>query len=432
MKNNSLIILFTVLAGSLMGQQMEEATAGIFALTNATIETVTNGAIQGNLIIEKGKITALGADAVVPSGATVIDCADHTIYPGMIDGGTQLGLVEVSSISLTRDASEIGDIIPQMQALTAVNPNAVAIPVTRVSGVTTVIAAPTGSVMPGTASLINLFGYTPDQMYAGFKGVILNYPSSAKSSRWDRRSDEDRKKQEEKRLKKINEVWEAAVLHAKIVDAAKEDASVNVTYSPESEALYPVVKGQMPLMIEVNQAKDIESAIKWVEEKEIKAVLTGVAEGWRVADKIAESKIPVITGPMLSLPTRASDRYDRPYANPGIMHKAGVKVAIRSGETENVRNLPFNAGFAAAYGMGKEAALKAVTIVPAEIFGVADRMGSLEVGKDANLFIADGDPFETKTQIKYLFINGWQVPMDSRQVRLYKEFLERKPGLSKQ
>lgn len=412
-----------------LSAQVAKPAQGTFALTNATIETVTNGQVKGNLIVQDGKIAAIGADAAIPSGATVIDCQDHFIYPGMIDGGTQLGLEEVSSVSLTRDYNEIGEIIPQMQALTAVNPNAVAIPVTRVNGVTTVIAAPRGSVMPGTASLINLIGYTPDQMFAGFKGVILNYPSSARRGRWDRRSEEDRKKAEEKRMKKVNEAWKAAELYATIVDAAKDDPTIEVTYSPESEALYPVVKGDYPLMIEVNRAADIQAAIKWVKDKEIKVVFTGVAEGWRVADEIAAAGIPVIAGPMLSLPTRVSDRYDRPYANPGIMQKAGVKVAIRSGDSENVRNLPFNAGFAAAYGMGKEEALKAVTIVPAEIFGVAERIGSLEVGKDANLFISDGDPFETKTQIKHLFINGWQVAMDNRQIQLYNEFLDRSPGL---
>ena len=147
-------------------------------------------------------------------------------------------------------------------------------------------------------------------------------------------------------------------------------------------------------------------------------VLSGVAEGWRVADKIAEAGIPCLVGPMLSNPTRQSDRYDKAYANIGLMHKAGVKVAIRTGDSENVRNLPYNAGFAAAYGLGKEEALRAVTITPAEIFGVSDEIGSLEVGKKATLFVADGDPFETKTDIHHVFIDGYMVPMESRHTRL--------------
>ena len=424
------LLVVWVAIGLTYGQPVSKAQKGTFALTNATIETVTKGQVSGNLIISEGKISALGPNAPIPAGATEIDCKGMTIYPGMIDGGTQLGLVEVSSVSLTRDNSELGDVIPQMQALTAVNPNSVAIPVTRVSGVTTVISAPSGGLMPGTAALINLVGYTPNQMFAGFKGVVLNFPSSRKS-RWDRRSDEEVKKAYEKAVKNLNETWENAQLYAKVAAAAQKDAKVEVPYNPEMAALLPVVKGEAPFLISVYRAKDIEEAIKWVEKNKVKAIFTGVAEGWRVADKLAAANIPVIVGPVLSTPTRSSDRYDRPYANAGILAKAGVKVAIRTNDTENVRNLPYNAGFAATYGMGKEAALKAVTINPAEIFGVADQLGSLEVGKKANLFIADGDPFETKTQVKAVFIDGWQIPMDSRHIRLYNEFLERSPGLKK-
>ena len=188
----------------------------------------------------------------------------------------------------------------------------------------------------------------------------------------------------------------------------------------------------MTAFIEVNKQSDILQAIKWIRENNIKAVLTGVAEGWRVADSIAASGLPVITGPVLSMPSRESDRYDQAYRNAGLMQKAGVKVALRTDEAENVRNLPFNAGFAATYGMGREEALKAVTIVPAEIFGLADELGSIEVGKRANLFIADGDPFEPATQIKYLFIDGWNVPIESRQTLLYEEFLNREPGVTKE
>lgn len=424
-------MLLGCLSFSGYSQQLSKPQQGTFALTNATIETVTNGVIKGTLLIEGGNISAIGANVAIPPDAQVIDCAGLFIYPGLIDSGTKLGLVEVASVSLTQDANEIGDIIPQMQALTAVNPNATAIPVTRVEGVTTVLAVPSGGTVPGTAALINLVGYTPDQMYAGFKGVVVNFPSSVSRGRFDRRTDEERKKDEEKQVKKLNDLWDNLALYHRLDSAAKLDAKIKVDYNPEMAAMLPAFRGEMPILLEVNQSKAIESAIKWVTERKIKAIFTGVAEGWRVADKLAAANIPVITGPMLDMPTRASDRYDTPYANPGMMHKAGVKVAIRSNDTENVRNLPFNAGFAAAYGMGKEAALKAVTIVPAELFGVADRLGSLEKGKSATLFVADGDPFETKTKVKFVFIDGWNVPLDSRHIRLYNEFLERSPGLEK-
>jgi len=192
-----------------------------------------------------------------------------------------------------------------------------------------------------------------------------------------------------------------------------------------------VVSGKQQVMIEVNKKADIESALKWAKDNELNAVLTGVKEGYRVAEEIAAAGFPVIVGPVLSLPSRNSDKYDSAYANAGMLRKAGVKVALRTNTYENVRNLPYNAGFAATYGMGTEEALRAITLSPAEIFGVADQLGSLDVGKQANVFVADGDPFETKTDIHHLFIGGYNVPLESRQTLLYEEFLQRDPGLKK-
>jgi hypothetical protein len=347
----------------------------------------------------------------------------------MIDSGTRLGLVEVSSDPRTTDFNEVGDVVPQMKALTAVNPNSALIPVTRVSGVTTVISNPEGSMFPGTAALINLHGYTPDQMFAGFEGVVLNFPNTGRRGFWDRRTDDEIKKATDKAMEKLNDVWDKATQYHKL-DSATNGKGVG--YYPELQALLPVLRGKQTLLIEANASKDITAALKWIKEKKIKkVVLTGVLEGWRVADEIAKAGIPVIAGPVQAVPSREYDRYDRAYANPGLLRKAGVKVALQTGQAENVRNLPYHAAYAAAYGMGQEEALKAVTIVPAEIFGVADKLGSIEVGKSATLFICDGDPFETKTNIKHVFIDGWQIPMVSRQTQLYDEFLQRDPGVNK-
>ncbi len=410
--------------------QSPKGKAGTFALTNANIETVTKGVISnGTVIISGGKITAVGTNVPVPQGAEVIDCQGKWVYPGMIDGGTSLGLIEVQSDQRTRDNSEIGDLVPQMKALTAVNPNSALIPVTRIGGVTTLITAPSGGIFPGTAALINLHGYTPDQMYAGFEAVVLTFPATGRRGGFDRRSDDDIKKSAEKALKNLNDIWERATQYHKVDSATK---GKGLEYYPEMQALLPVVRGERTLMVEVNASKDITEALKWVKEKKVKKVVfTGCREGWRVAADLAKAGIPVVTGPILALPSREYDRYDKAYANAGLMKKAGVKVALRTNETENVRNLPFHAGFAATYGMGREDALKAVTIVPAEIFGVSDKLGSIEVGKTANLFVCDGDPFETKTNILNVFIEGWQIPMVSRHTELYDEFLKREPGLKK-
>ena len=427
MKKFLLLLISTFIIFQLNAQQVEKSVYGVFALINASVETVTNGRLEGaTVIVENGIITAVGRDVKIPAGAKVIDCKGLTVYPGMIDSGTHLGLQEIGSISVTHDYDELGELTPEMDALTAINPNSVLIPVTRVSGVTSVIASPSGGLFPGTAALINLHGYTPEQMFAGFKAMVINYPLTGKRGRWDRRSEEDIQKDSEKAIRKLNDTWDRVKIYAEIDSATQGKAE----YNPELAALVPVLKGTMTAFVEVNKQSDILAAIKWIQKNKIKAVLTGVAEGWRVADSIAAAGIPVITGPVMSMPSRDADRYDQAYKNAGIMQKAGVKVALRTNETENVRNLPFNAGFAATYGMGKEEALKAVTIIPAEIFGVADQLGSVEAGKKANLFVSDGDPFEPATQIKYLFIDGWNVPLESRQTLLYEEFLQRQPGVS--
>ena len=432
MKNLKYILyafIFTVLPIAVNAQfdgEFVKPRTGKFLLQNGTIVTVTKGTIEnGSVLIENGKIIGVGKN-LVAAGAEVIDCTGQFIYPGLLDGGSRLGLVEVNSVAETQDFAEIGQVTPNMRALVAINPSSVAIPVTRVSGVTTTLATPSGGLFPGPAALINLNGYTPDQMYAGFEGVVLSFPSSARRSTWDRRSDEDIKKEADAAQKNLNEIWERAETYFKI-----QQAKGDLQYYPEMEQLAKVIAGELPLLVEVNAATDILSAIEWIKSKNVKAILTGVAEGWRVADKIAEANLAVITGPMLSIPTRKSDRFDTSYSNPGKMAKAGVKVVIRSNDAENTRNLPFNAGFAAAYGMGKEEALKAVTINAAEVFGIADKMGSIEEGKDATLLVSTGDPFETKSQIKHVFIEGYRIPMSNRHIKLYQEFLERSPGLEK-
>lgn len=429
MKSISLVVVMTALSLQLTAQ-VQKAKTGVFALTNANIQTVTNGVINnGTVILSGGKITDIGTNVTVPANAITIDCKGLWIYPGAIDSGTKVGLLEFGQVEVASDQEDEGQIIPQMRALTAVNPNTPIIPVTRVSGVTTVIVYPNGGLMPGTASLMDLHGYVPDQMYAGFDGIVINYPNTGRRGFFDRRTDEELKKASEKALAQLNDVWDRAVQYYKIDSASKGKSS---KYYPELQALLPAVRGERALLIEANAAKDILGALKWIKERRIKkAILTGVAEGWRVADEIAKANIPVVTGPVLSLPSRESDRYDRAYANAGLMKKAGVKVALRTNDAENVRNLFYNAGFAATYGMGKDDALKSITITPAEIFGVADKMGSIEKGKNATLFVSDGDPFETKTQIKHVFIDGWQMPTNTRQTDLYEEFLKREPGVTK-
>lgn len=415
---------------SLSAQQIQKSTTGVFLLKNAEIHTITNGIIKGDLLIKDGLIQEVGKTSQIKD-ATEIDCSGKRIYPGFIDSGTRLGLVEVSSISLTQDHGELGSFTPHMKALTAVNPSSVSIPVTRTNGVTTVITKPSGGRFPGTAALIDLHGYTPDQMFGGFECIYMNYPSSGRRGRWDRRTDEEIKTQKEKNLKTLAEIMNKASLYQQIDSARIASRQSQTKYNPQMDALVPVIRGEQKIMIEVSKKSDILAAIELVNKYKLDAILSGMSEGWRVTDSLVKYNIPVITGPVLSMPSRNSDKYDRAYENASLMAKAGVKVAIRTDQEENVRNLPFDAGFAATYGMGIDEALKAITINPAEIFGVADKYGSIETGKVANIFVCDGDPFEMKTVISHLFIKGWNVPIESRHTLLYDEFLERSPGIKK-
>ncbi|MFZ1705591.1 MAG: amidohydrolase family protein [Saprospiraceae bacterium] len=422
------IFFFIFCSTALLGQQIKKAETGPFILKNATLHTITDGTFLGDLHIENDKIKAIGSNLPTLVNAKIIDCTNKHIYPGFIDSGTRLGLAEIESVSLTNDFNELGDFIPHMKALTAVNPNSVSIPVTRVNGITTVFTKPERNTFPGTGALIDLFGYTPDQMFAGSEAVLMNFPSTGKRGRFDRRSDEDVKKDAASALKKLNDIWEKAVLYSKIDSMAKYDNKLFDTYNPQMDALLPIVRGKSKLFIEVNKKDDIASAIKWVKEKGIDCVLTGVAEGGRIAEQIKEANLDVITGPILKVPGRSSAKYDESYQNPSIMAKAGIKVAIRTDDAENVRNLPFNAAYAASYGLGQDEALKCITINPAQIFGVDHLYGSLTVGKVANLFVSTGDPFEPKTKITDLFIRGWKAPLESRHTLLYDEFLQRSPG----
>lgn len=421
-----LLIVFDIRA-------QERSRQGVFALTNANIVTVSGGIIDGGtLVIEDDRIVAIGTDVPIPAGAEIIDASGRWIYPGMIDAGTQLGLVEISAVLETRDYAEVGTLTPQMRAITAVNPNSISIPVTRVSGVTTALTAPSGGLLPGTAAVINLHGYTPAQMHvAGAELTMLEFPTSGRRGRFDRRSDEDVEREHREAVQRLDEIWDEALLFHRIDSARVRGAEALLPrYAPEMEALLPAVRGERKIVVRVERARDILSAIDWLQERGLtNVVLSGVAEGWRVADRIAASGFPVLVGPVLSLPTRPSDRYDKPYSNAGLLARAGVRLAIRSGDTENVRNLPYHAGFAAAYGLDRDAALRAVTLTAAEILGIDAEVGSLEVGKKATLFVANGDPFETSTTVEHVFIDGWKVPMESRHTNLYDEFLNRTPGL---
>lgn len=422
-------LLCLAVAGTADAQITEKPGFGKFAITNATIHTVTNGTIENGIILIDGeKITFVGEKAKITPDYQQIDASGKHVYPGFMDSGTQLGLLEIGAVAVTNDQAELGDFNPHVRAFTAINPSSVSIPVTRVNGVTHVMSIPVSGRIAGKATLIDLYGYSPDSMAVLSNSALhLNLPASQKRGWWDDRSEEEVKEAYEKGMKELNEFWKKAEFYNRMMTAYEQNP--NGKKRPDKDekmdAMREVVTGKIPVIISASKKKEILDAIEWTKEREnARFILAGVEEGWRVAEEIAEAGLPCLVATLYT-PERDHDNYQRPYQNPGKLHEAGVKVAIATGETENVRNAPYHAGYAAAYGMGTEEAVKAVTINPAEIFGVADKLGSLEEGKQANLFISDGDPFEPMTTIEQVFIRGYKIPMVSRHTQLYEEYLDR-------
>jgi len=426
---NALII--TVLLSQISNAQItEKPEFGKFAITNVTIHTLgSEGLIEnGVVLIDNHDISFVGDNTEIPNGYNIIDGTAKHVYPGFIDSNTYLGLREIGAVPVTIDHQEVGSFNPEMLAFTAINPHSASIPVTRVEGVTNVISIPASGRISGKAVLIDLWGYTPDSMAVKkAAGLHVSWPSAASFGSFDRRSDKEIKEQFEKNLKELNDFWSKAESYHNMMSEYNLDPSnkVKPDKNQKLDAMRDVLNGAVPVVLSVEREKDILNALNWIKEKEgVRFVLSGVSEGWRIADKIAEADIPVIVNTLYT-PRRPYDNYQRPYQNPGLLSEAGVKVIFGTGETENVRNVVFNAGFAAAYGMNRVEAFKGLTIYPAEVWGVDDKLGSVEAGKKANIFIADGDPFEPKSQIEHVFINGFKIPMASRHTQLYKEFLNR-------
>ncbi len=416
----------------------------IYALTNARIVPITGPVIErGTIVIREGKIAAVGRNVSIPAGARVIDVRGMWVYPGFIDSGTTIGLTEIGQVAATVDVNEIGDFNPHLRAIVAVHPASEIIPVTRVNGITTVLTAPRGGILSGQAALINLDGWTWEEMRVKEPvGIYFNFPTipsgrffSPGAPQARPRSFEEARRERDERLQRVKRLLDDARAYARMKKAASagvpEGNSANssdrrfVPINPVLESLVPVVEGTLPLIVAANEARDIKAAVEFAEEQKVKIIVSGGLEAPRVAHLLKEKNIPVLLGPVLSLPRNDDDPYDSTFTAAKQLYEAGVKFAFLTNDAANARNLPYHAAMAVAFGLPREEALKALTIYPAEIFGVADRLGSIEVGKMANLVVWDGDPLEIRSQVRYLFINGKPVPLVTKHTQLYERYRNR-------
>jgi imidazolonepropionase-like amidohydrolase len=411
----------------------------VVALTHAKIFTLAGPAIEnGTLVIRDGKIAAVGANVEVPAGAQVIDAKGLQIYPGLFDPITQMGMSEISAVNATVDTTETGAYNPDVVAATAVFPSSEHIPVTRASGITEVLAVPdsggfdtrgSSGVIGGQASAINLAGWTINEMLIKRSvAMVISWPDiETRSFDFTTFSIKNKPFTEAKQdyEKQVNELADYLDRARHYAQAMGHGGPADYQRDLKLEAMAPVIRGQLPVLVFADRARDIRNAIEFCDKQKLKMILAGGAEAYKVKDLLRSKGIPVILRPTLTLTIDEDDAYDRLLSQPAELAAAGVKFALGSFDNSFARRLGQQAANAVAYGLPYDEALKAVTIYPAEIFGVADQVGTLETGKLANIIVTNGDPLEITTDVKFLFIKGQQTSMDNRHQRLYEKYLNR-------
>jgi len=433
----------SVFAQSDGSQQNKTGRAGTFAIVGARVVPVSGPVVEnGTVVIQNGKIVAVGVGVAVPAGAEKIDGKGLSIFPGMIDASTAMGLAEIGQgANATVDVSEVGTMNANAKAIMGVNPHSSHVNVTRVNGITSVLAAPSGGLISGQAAVINLNGSTQaDMAVDGVAGLVINYPrviggggfggggggfGGGQGAQVDFNEAVRRRDAQIDDLKKI---FKSAENYARAVEAYAKDKNLPAPQTDlKYEAMVPYVRGQRPIFFTVERERDIRSVAKFVAEMKVKGIIVGGQEAWRAADDLKKNNISVIYTNIYSLPVREDDAYDSLYEAPSKMQQAGIRFCISTGDQgAEVRDLPYQAGLAGAYGLSPDEALKSVTLYPAQILGVADKLGSIETGKMANVVVTDGDLLDPRTNIKYLFINGRLLPLTSRHTELFDSFKDRK------
>jgi len=405
------------------------------AIRGARLVTVSGPVIEGGtIVLAGGRIAAVGAQVAVPADAEVIDGTGKVVYPGLIDALTTLGLTEISSVPGSVDTTETGDVNPQVRAWIAVQPHSELIPVARANGVTAVLTAPLGGLVSGQSALIRLAGSTPDALTVKQPAAMhMVYPTGRAPFEISRLFEEpelktleervkDRKQTQEKELRRLGNLLEDARAYG--VAAKAGGAAMTRDADLAEEALAPVARGEIPAVMRADTEDEIRGAVRFAGEHGLRLIVAGGLEAWRCADLLKDKDVPVLVK-VDRLPRRESDRYDAAYANAAALHRAGVRFAIVSDDASQVRNLPYEAAMARAFGLPAEAALRAITLSPAEIFGVADRLGSLDVGKDADVFVATGDIMDHRTEVTRVFVDGVSQSLETRHTRLWREFKDR-------
>ena len=407
-------------------------------LKNAVVHTVSGETISpGQVLITDGKIAAVG-ETISATGAIAIDLQGQHLYPGLIAVDTAVGLTEIEAVRATQDSAEVGDYKPDVESWIAINPDSELIPVARANGIACFEPVPGGGIVAGQSALMAADGWTTEQMIVR-KPVALHvqWPSmvldttpkerAADPSKW--KSLEDQAKDRARKLRELTDFFEEAKAYAKAKDAAVKGNTPAPEKIPAWEAMLPCVRGELPVVVEAEEIRQIQSAVTWATTNHYRMFLAGGRDAWMAADLLASNNIPVIYESVFTLPARDSESYDVNFTAPETLHRAGVKVVLGIGNdvanASNARNLPYVAAQAIAFGLPEEEALKSITLYPAELMGVTNRLGSIEPGKDATLFVCDGDIFDIRSNVKRMWIAGKEVSLESRHTRLYEKYRNR-------
>ena len=424
------------LSGAAFAQQ-EAATT--IAITHAKIFTLAGAPIDdGVLVIKDGKIAAVGTNVDVPAGAQVIDGKGLQVYPGLFDPVTQIGLSEISAVSATVDTTETGTINPDAVAADAVLPSSEHIPVTRAAGITEVLAVPasggfdsrgSANLLGGQASAIHLAGWTiNDMLIKKSVAMVIDWPTvdteSFDFSTFSRKQKpfSEAKQEYEKQVNELSD-WLDNARHYAV--AWGHGGPAEYQRDVKLEALVPVIRGELPVLVFASRAREIREAVEFCDKQKIKMILAGGAESYKVKDLLRSKNIPVILQPTLTEPLDEDDPYDRSLTTAAELADAHVKFAFGSFDNSFARRLGQQAANAVAHGLAYDEALKAVTIYPAQIFGLSDQLGTLENGKIANIIVTNGDPLELTTDVRYLFIKGQLTSTDNRHKSEYEKYLNR-------
>lgn len=399
---------------------------GPIALRGATIHTVTNGVIEnGTIVFENGVITALGTDVAVPANARTVDVAGKHIYPGLVDAYSTVGISEIGAVDVTDDTRELGDFNPNALPAVAVNPESRHIGTSRSNGVLVTLTTPGGGLIPGLSSAMNLDGWTWERMALEPAAALnVNWPNPNPGGGWpgfggggnnaNRPSYDDQ-------IRQIRDFFAQARAYR---DARAAGAPVlsDVRY----DAMIPALDREIPVIVAADGVQQIQDAMRWAESEGVRLVIRGGEDAIHIADLLAEAEIPVILTATMEAPGRDWEPYDEAYSRAAQLYEKGVQVAVSGGSSAAYTNrLPYEAGVAVAFGMPEEAALRTVTINPAEFMGIADRVGSLEVGKDATLLITTGSPLDYLSEIEQAYIEGREIDMQDVHRVFFQKYMER-------